>query len=165
METTDRLSLPMIIPGQAQKELFHNEALQVIDVLLASAVEQPPLNDPPTSPSVGACYLIGDAPSGEWAQYPKYLAAFGSAGWRFIPPLVGLSVLVKSTGTVASFRADEWEIGTVRASQVVIAGNQVVGARTASIADPSGGSTVDAEARTTLDLILACLRQHGLIAS
>ena len=38
MEFTPRLSLPTLIPGQAQKELFHNEALQVLDFLVAGAV-------------------------------------------------------------------------------------------------------------------------------
>ena len=35
----------------------------------------------------------------------------------------------------------------------------------AAIADPSGGTTTDAEARTAIDQILAALRQQGLIAS
>ncbi len=43
MSATPRLSLPFIVPGQAQKELFHNEALQLLDVLVAGAVEGLPL--------------------------------------------------------------------------------------------------------------------------
>jgi hypothetical protein len=114
---------------------------------------------------VGSCYLIGDTPSGDWAQYPDHLAAFGSAGWRYVPPLVGLSVVIKSTGALASFQTEGWEIGTIRGSQVVIDGNPVVGPQYAAIAGPSGGSTVDTEARVTLEQILASLRHHGLIAS
>jgi hypothetical protein len=165
METTERLSLPMIIPGQAQKELFHNEALQVIDIVLAAAVEQPPLNDPPANPAAGACYLVGDAPSGEWAAYAGSVASFGSAGWRFVAPVVGMTVSVKPTGAIATFGTTGWEIGSIRGSQLIIDGNQVVGPRAAAIADPSGGTTVDTEARTALEQILACLRHHGLIAS
>ena len=51
MNSTDRLSLPLLIAGQAQKELFHNEALQTLDTLVAAAVEDAPANDPPQSPS------------------------------------------------------------------------------------------------------------------
>lgn len=39
----------------------------------------------------------------------------------------------------------------------------VVRPRADAIASPSGGTTVDAEARTSIDQVLATLRQHGLI--
>jgi len=41
----------------------------------------------------------------------------------------------------------------------------VVGVQQAAIAEPSSGDTVDGEARTAIDAILAALRSHGLIAS
>jgi hypothetical protein len=40
---------------------------------------------------------------------------------------------------------------------------EVVGGRAAGISDPSGGVTVDAEARSAVEQILGTLRQHGLI--
>lgn len=46
----------------------------------------------------------------------------------------------------------------------MVAGEQVVGPRLASIADPSGGTIVDVEARAGIAAILNRLRQHGLIA-
>jgi hypothetical protein len=60
--------------------------------------------------------------------------------------------------------AGGWDLGTVNASRIIIAGNQVVGARGTAISDPSGGAVIDAEARTALEQILICLRQHGLIS-
>jgi hypothetical protein len=45
-----------------------------------------------------------------------------------------------------------------------VAGNQVVGARGAAIADPAGGATVDTEARTALVAILNFLRGWGATA-
>ena len=44
-------------------------------------------------------------------------------------------------------------------------GTKVVGPQQATIAAPSGGSTVDSAARTTLGSILTALKAHGLIAS
>lgn len=46
-----------------------------------------------------------------------------------------------------------------------VAGVQVVGPRGALIADASGGATVDAEARTAINALLARCRTHGLIAT
>ena len=37
-ETTPRLKMPMIVPGQAQKELSHNDALATLDLLVQGSV-------------------------------------------------------------------------------------------------------------------------------
>jgi len=48
---------------------------------------------------------------------------------------------------------------------VQIGANVVLGPQQTAIADPSGGSTVDAEARTAIGSILTAMRTHGLIAT
>ena len=155
----------MLIPGQAQKEFFHNEALHILDAIIAGAVEEPPRDEPPASPASGQCYLVGSSPVGDWSGYSGHVAVFSEAGWRFVAPVAGMSLLVKSSGIFAIYGSGGWEIGTLRASRVVVDGEQVVGPRLAAVADPAGGSTVDAEARLTLEQILSVLRQHGLIAT
>jgi hypothetical protein len=165
MEATERLSLPFIVPGQAQKELAHNEALLRLDAIVAAAVEEEARDDPPPSPTAGATYLIGEAPTGEWAGRADHLAAFSSGGWRYIAPVVGLSIFVKTSGAIAIYQSSGWELGTLRGSRLEIGGKQVVGTQTASITAPSGGGTVDLEARSSISQILTALRQHGLIAA
>ena len=152
-------------PGQAQKELFHNEALRLLDIAVAAAVEGPPADDPPSTPQPGMGYLVGDAPTGAWSGFAGHLAGFGIAGWRFIAPKIGMTVFEKSSETVAVYSEAGWEVGKVRAASVIINGVQVVGSRTGPIADPSGGSTTDVEARTAIASVLAALRQHGLISA
>lgn len=44
-------------------------------------------------------------------------------------------------------------------------GVQVLGAQGAAVADASGGATIDAEARTAINTLLARLRTHGMIAT
>lgn len=44
-----------------------------------------------------------------------------------------------------------------------VGGAQVVSARGAAVPDAAGGATVDAEARTAINTLLARLRAHGLI--
>ncbi|WP_028970118.1 phage tail protein [Sphingomonas sp. URHD0057] len=48
-------------------------------------------------------------------------------------------------------------------SALLLDGVQVVGARCSAIASPTGGTTIDTQARSTLNQLLSALRQHGLI--
>ena len=114
---------------------------------------------------MGACYLVGSSPTGEWAGKSKCLAGYTSGGWRLIQPLEGMSAYVKTTGTWANYRSGAWELGTLRGASLVLDGLQVVGSRLAAIAGPTGGTNVDAEARGSINQILAALREHGLIES
>jgi hypothetical protein len=81
----------------------------------------------------------------------------------FARSVEGMTLYVKSTGNWATFRLGAWEIGSLRGSNVVLNGQQVVGSRATAIASAVGGTTIDVQARAALDQILAALRQHGLI--
>lgn len=164
MESTERLALPFILPGQAQKELFHNEALQQLDLIVAGAAEEPPRNAPPAAPAPGSCFIVGASPTGEWAGRSNHVAGWTAAGWRFAAPVEGMTVHVRSSGETACYRAGAWELGRIRGSELMIGGDKVVGARAAAIAAPSGGTIVDSEARAAIAAVLAALRGHGLIA-
>jgi hypothetical protein len=147
------VGLNKILPG----------ALQILDVALCAAVEGAPSSTPPPAPQVGRCYLVGAAPSGAWIDQAHALAAFTHGGWRFIAPPEGMTALVLDSGATAVFRQGGWVIGVVRGSSVQIDGEQVVGPRLPAIPAPSGGTTIDTQARTALAAILSSMRQHGLI--
>ena len=163
MSGSARLGLPFLAIGQSQKEFTHNEALQTLDLLVAGAVEEPPRTAPPTSPAVGACYIVADGATDAWAGKSQCVAGWTSGGWRTINPVDGMSLFVRSTETWALFRAGAWELGRVRGDAVMIGGEQVVGSRAAAIDSPTGGATVDSEARLAINAILGALREHGLI--
>ena len=165
MAGTPRLALPFLSVGQAQKEFTHNEALQTLDVLVAGAVEQPPLANPPTSPELGACYIVAAGATDAWAGKAQCVAAWTSGGWRFVSPADGMILYERTSGTCAAFRNGAWELGMERAAALLIDGQQVVGPRTAAIASPSGGAVIDAESREAINAILSALSQHGLIGS
>jgi hypothetical protein len=165
MTGTARLGFPHIEAGQIDKSTTHNEALALIDLAVAAAVDGFLVDDPPAGQAAGSCYIVGAAPTGAWAGHAKSLAGYTGGGWRFIPPVEGLTVLDKPSGETAVFRGGAWQKGAVRAQTLSVGGEQVVGARLASVADPAGGTTVDAEARTAIADILSRLRTHGLIAS
>lgn len=163
MSSTPRLGLPFLAAGQAQKEIFHNEALQTLDVVVGGAVEDLPLATPPAAPAVGACYIIAAGATGAWAGQESCVAAFTSGGWRFVAPLEGMSVYVRTAGVWAVYRGASWVIGELTGARLILDGQQVVGSRCAAIASPAGGTTADAEGRAAIDQILQALREHGLI--
>jgi len=163
MEQSARFALPYLSPGQAQKEWFHNEALQRIDMLICAAVDGVSVNDPPPAPQPGDCFLLGDQPTGGWAGQAGRLAGYSDGGWRFLAPAEGMRLLVRSTGETMVRLNGGWETGIVRASEVQVGGTRVVGPRQSAIAAPSGGTVVDGEARTAIVQILAALQAHGLV--
>jgi hypothetical protein len=165
MSVTARFAIPLLAAGQAQKELYHNEAIQTLETLVTPAVEEGPRTTPPTSPAIGACYILAASPSGAWTGQPFNLATYTPGGWRFVAPIDGMTAFVRSASVWATFRSGAWELGILRGTNVTVAGQQVVGGRTAAIASPSGGSVIDAEVRSTVGQILTALRQHGLIAT
>ena len=140
-----------------QKEATHNEALAKIDFLVAAAVLEVGRNAPPASSAAGDCYVVGNAPTGDWAGQAKTLAGFTDGGWRFVAAVPGMQVLDRSQGCVASFDGTAWSVGDVRGKKLTVDGVKVVGAQGAAIADHASDSTINA--------ILAELRAHGLIAS
>jgi hypothetical protein len=163
MSGTPRLALPFLSPGQAQKEFTHNEALQTLDIVAASSVEESPRSDPPASPAIGACYIVDAAATGAWAGRSQSVAGFTTGGWRFVTPVEGMAAYVKSVSIWALYRAGAWELGVLRGSAVEVGGQQVVGNRASAIASAAGGTTIDTEARAVIDQILDALRHHGLI--
>jgi hypothetical protein len=164
MSATARLGIPLISPGQAQKEMFHNEAIQTLEALVAPSVEEPPRVSPPASPALGSCYIIAAGATGAWSGKQDNLACFTAGGWRFVGPLPGMTAYVRSTSVWAVYRSSAWELGVLRGSALNVGGQQVVGARGAAIPSPTGGSVVDTEGRAAISAILAALRSHGLIA-
>ena len=72
---------------------------------------------------------------------------------------------VRAAGTSATYWSGNCEVGIVRADNLVIDGQQVVGSRLGPIPGPGGGATIDAQARASIDAILSALRTHGVIIS
>ena len=165
MSVSARLALPFLVPGQAQKEFFHNEALQLLDILVQPAVVGLPQNDPPAQPVVGSSYLVGDSPTGAFDGHGHAIACWTEGGWRFCEAIEGMEITVETSGERARFLHGEWTIGVVDASSVRVNGQQVLAARQPAVSDPIGGPVIDEQARSALSQILAALRQHGLISA
>lgn len=162
---SDRLGLPLLSAGQAQKEIYHNEALTSLDFLVQGSVEDQGVDDPPATPLPGQCWVVGSTPTGDWAGQAAQVACWTTGGWRFIAPFAGLCLWHAGEGLEMRHDGASWSVGRVTAAALEIGGEQVVGARQAAISDPTGGATVDSEVRSALGQVLDALRNHGLIAT
>ena len=111
-------------------------------------MEEAARSDPPPTPTVGNCYIIGSSPTGEWAGRTDCVAGYTSGGWRYIPPIEGMTAYVKSAAVWACYRSGAWELGWLRGTNVLV-----------------DGVIVDAESRAAIDQIRGALREHGLIES
>ena len=163
-DASARLALPFLAAGQAQKEMTVNEALARLDIAVQASAVAGGVDQPPETPAIGQCWIIGDAPAGAWSGHAGMLAGWTSGGWRFVAPAEGLAVWVEAEGAVWRRAGGAWKAGELSGSRVVIGGVQVVGAQHAAIAAPSGGDVIDVQARATLGAILDAMRSHGLVA-
>jgi len=162
-DSTPRFALPFILPGQAQKELFHNEALARIDLALHPAVEGPPAPEPPPDPALGQCWIVGSDATGDWAGRDSSLAMWSEGGWRFVAPAPGTSAWDKAASVPLLWDGLQWREGELRCTGLLVGGLQVVGARQPAVPSPSGGTIIDVEARSAINALTAALMSHGLI--
>ncbi|WP_336965406.1 DUF2793 domain-containing protein [Sphingobium aquiterrae] len=165
-DNSPRLLLPLLHAGQAQKELFHNEALMRLDLLVHAAVASAGLATPPVSPGIGQCWIVAAGATGDWAGQEGAIAMWSTGGWRFVAGREGMRLWVTDRAAAMQHDGAGWDDEAMRADGFYVNGDKIIGARASAIADPgAGGATVDAEARSVIVQILSALRSHGLVAS
>jgi hypothetical protein len=140
-----RYTLPLLVAGQAQKELTHNEALILLDALIGASAAAANAVTPPAAPQPGQCWAIGAAPTGSWAGQAGRLAIATAGGWRFCAVPDGFAVRIGAAGALWRRSGSTWTAPTM-------------------VAAPSGGAVNDSEARAAIAAILAMLTTHGLLA-
>lgn len=139
---TPRHDLPLLFAGQSQKEGFVNEALARIDALLHGAVEAQ-MAAPPIAPTEGQSWLVAAGASGDWTGHDGEIAAFESGNWLFFVPQNGMRLLNRASGQDIRY-SGSWKMPTRPAL-------------------PTGGTTIDSEARTAIADIVQRLTDAGVI--
>ena len=128
--------------GQTQKEGFVNESLARLDALLHLAIESEQAS-PPSTPADGQAWLVASSASGDWSGQAGKIAARQAGNWLFAVPRDGLRLLNRSTGQEMRYAAG-WKVATRPAA-------------------PSGGTVVDAEARSAISAIISALSVAGIV--
>ncbi len=141
---TPRHALPLLFAGQAQKEATVNAAHALADLLLHPAVEGE-ATAPPPGPAAGECWLVAPGATGAFAGRSGSIAGYIAGTWVFADAHDGMRAYDRASGQYLVHAA-----GWVRQAAPVA---------------PTGGGTVDSQARSAIaDLILA-LRAVGILAA
>lgn len=151
MTDTARLALPLLMAGQAQKEMTVNETLARLDIAVQASAVEVGRDVPPTSPHEGETWIVGSTPAGAWHGRAGALAGWTAGGWRFLTPSDGWRVWSIADGCAVVHRGGTWRLSVAP------------GPRAAAIPNPIGGAVTDGEARAAIIAVLDALRGHGLI--
>ncbi|TCL74466.1 DUF2793 domain-containing protein [Rhizobium sp. BK251] len=106
-EETANLSLPYILPSQAQKHVTHNEALQRLDAIVQLTIEAE-LATPPELPAEGCCYLIGASATGPWSGKSGRIAFRQDGAWLYLTPLDGWRAFFLADDRLRIHQAGAW---------------------------------------------------------
>lgn len=107
-ESSSNLALPFIQPAQAQKHVTHNEAIELLDLIVQLTVQAFDATTPPASPAEGQIWAVGVGASDAWSGADGKLAAFAGGGWFFVTPVPGWRAWDVAGDELRVFSAGIW---------------------------------------------------------
>lgn len=148
MTSTPLFGLPDWAAAQGTPWLTENQVKRIIEAAARGIIEDNDLSDPPGSCADGACYLVAGTGTGLWTGHDGQMAiAVGTnaaSGWYFVTVAVEGVRLYARDEDLTQFYRGGWYVPT-------------------AISDASGGATVDSQARTAINALLAWARSAGHI--
>ena len=110
MDISPRLSLPYLLPNQAQKHVTLNDALRRLDAIVQARILSMEQIAAPDAPSDGDAYVLPDgAYPGAWsAGHAGQLAVYQDGSWAFISPQAGWLVFDLSRSVLVLFDGADW---------------------------------------------------------
>ena len=103
------LSLPFILPAQAQKHVTHNEALRILDVVVQLVVQDRTRTEPPPSPQAWDRHIVAVSATGPWSGQAGKIALREHGQWSFFTPLAGWRAYVMAEACLATFDGTTWQ--------------------------------------------------------
>ncbi len=107
-DTSPILSLPYILPSQAQKHVTHNEALRHLDAIVQLVVISSNQVVPPANPVPGDRYIVGAAAVGAWLGQDSMIAVAEGNGWAFYGAQSGWRADDLSSNRQIRFDGTDW---------------------------------------------------------
>lgn len=140
--TTPMIGLPLLVAGQAQKELFVNQALAILDAFAPRAVAAS-LSEPPSAPAEGDCFRVIAPASQAWVGCEDHISIRIGGAWHIVPPRDGMRLFDRAADRDLFFQST-WQSISAPAA-------------------PAGGAVIDTEARAALVNLIQALGQMGIL--
>ena len=107
-DQTPNLSLPFIMPAQAQKHVTHNEAIELLDMIVQLRLMSVDTATPTAAPEDGESWAVPDGATGAWAGQAGMIATWRGGGWLFVPPREGWVAFVADRAALHVRTDDGW---------------------------------------------------------
>ncbi|WP_294644299.1 DUF2793 domain-containing protein [uncultured Aureimonas sp.] len=120
MSTSPRLSLPLLMPQQAQRHLTLNDAFRLLDVLVQTAVVSDTIAVEPGDAREGELFILPPGAAGaRWGTMrPGALAMVENGGFVEMQPVLGQIAYVADRRALVLFDGEAWGAGPFAASEI-----------------------------------------------
>jgi len=108
-ELSPNLSLPLIQAAQAQKHVTHNEAIELLDMIVQLTVQAFDATLPPGQAGEGQAWVLGAQPTGVWASQGGQIASWRGGGWIFAAPQIGWQAWGVAQGALRVYTGNGWQ--------------------------------------------------------
>ncbi len=108
MSETPLLSLPLLLPSQAQKHVTVNEALLRLDGLTQLVLASRSVAEPPEASTDGSVYAVPEGAVNSWSGQGGRIAIRSNGGWVFVQPSAGWRAFIEDEWAVALHDGESW---------------------------------------------------------
>lgn len=109
MDYSAKLTLPYILPNQAQKHVTMNESLRRLDALVQISVISMTETTPPAAPEEGDRYIVAAGGTGAWDRADGQMVAYQDGAWEVYQPQTGWLVWDESDNATVVFDGVGWK--------------------------------------------------------
>jgi hypothetical protein len=107
---TPKLAMPFIMPSQAQKHVTHNEAIELLDMIVQLTLESASATVPSLAPVEGQAWALGAAPTNDWTGQGGKIASWRGGGWLYVSPQDGWMAWCKDDTTLKVYTGGGWQV-------------------------------------------------------
>ena len=109
-DQTPNLSMPFIQAAQAQKHVTHNEAIEVLDLVVQLTLEAVDVTSAPVAPVEGRAWGVGGGATGLWSGQDGVIATWRGGGWLFVSPQEGWRAWVRDLAELRVWTGSAWAL-------------------------------------------------------
>ena len=108
MDFSAKLTLPYLLPNQADKHVTFNESLRRLDTIVQLSVVSAAVSVPPGGPVGGDRYLVPENAVDDWAGRDGQVASYQDGGWQYFEPQNGWTAWDEATARLVAYDGVEW---------------------------------------------------------